>query len=189
MKSREIILASKSSRRKELLEESGIKFQIHTEAVEEVLHLEQGVRLAVEQIALDKAKAVASKYPEAIVIGADTMVCLDDELLGKPIDEEDARAMLHRLSGNTHEVITGVALCLDDRCVIFHEVTKVTFYDLEETIIDAYIASKEPFDKAGAYGIQGKGRLFVKGIEGDFFNVVGLPIARVYREIKKLQKL
>ena len=174
---KKLILASQSPRRKQLLEESGLDFGICSEKVEEVYRKELGKEKAIEQIAYDKADAVFRKYPEAIVLGADTMVCFQEHRLGKPKDEEEARSMLHMLSGQTHEVITGVALLSKEKQIVFHATSEVTFYELSE----------EWKDKAGAYGIQGLGKLFVRSIHGDYFNIVGLPIAKVYREIRNMQ--
>lgn len=184
---KKLILASQSPRRKQLLEESGLDFGICSEKVEEVYRKELGKEKAIEQIAYDKADAVFRKYPEAIVLGADTMVCFQEHRLGKPKDEEEARSMLHMLSGQTHEVITGVALLSKEKQIVFHATSEVTFYELSEQMIDDYIKSEEWKDKAGAYGIQGLGKLFVRSIHGNYFNIVGLPIAKVYREIRNMQ--
>ena len=137
-------------------------------------------------MALQKASDIFTQHPGAVVIGCDTMVIWKEERLGKPKDQADALRMLKMLSNQTHEVITGVALLSKTHTILFHETTKVTFYDLEEELLTAYVASDEPYDKAGAYGIQGMGKLLVKSIEGDYFNVVGLPISRVYRELLPL---
>ena len=118
----------------------------------------------------------------------DTMVILDGEPLGKPKNREDASRMLKQLSGSTHRVISGVAILGKDVHIVFHDITEVTFYNIEEDDLQQYLDSDEPYDKAGAYGIQGKGKLFVKEIHGDYYNVMGLPIAKVYRELKKLLK-
>lgn len=185
---RKLILASSSPRRKELMEEAGFAFEIHSEPVEEIFHHELGRNEAIMKIACDKAEASARRYPDAVVIGADTMVCYENDILGKPADRDDAIRMLSMLSGHTHEVITGVAIICREKTITFHAVTRVTFYDLDDDMISDYVDSKEPFDKAGSYGIQGTGRLLVEKIDGDYFNVVGLPIARVYRELKKLQE-
>ena len=149
----------------------------------------------VERLAASKAQAVAAAHAQAgeVVLAADTIVTVDGEALGKPADDADAHAMLRRLSGRTHQVATGVCLlraagngvpAVQD---VFSVVTDVMFYDLTEEEIDAYVASGEPADKAGAYGIQGAGgRMLVRGIDGDFYNVVGLPIAEVVRHIRAL---
>ena len=133
-----------------------------------------------------KAEDIASRHPGALVVGADTIVIAPDgEILGKPKDQEDARSMLKKLSGCCHLVVTGVSMCqmngTDKRFHSFREITKVYFFPLTKQEIDHYVESKEPMDKAGAYGIQGLGSLLVEKIDGDFFNVVGLPVARLKR--------
>lgn len=177
----QIFLASLSPRRRELLGQLGIDFTIVPSTYEE--HNDTPVLpwQLVERQALGKAKAavlpkdaVASDV-NRVVIGSDTIVALDNQVLGKPRDEAEAKAMLRVLSGRSHEVITGVALLCGDRQEVFHCVTKVNFYDLTDEEIDAYVATGEPADKAGAYGIQGKGAYLVKGIEGSYTSVVGLP--------------
>lgn len=185
MKEKKIILASKSPRRKELLSEMGITFDIYSKEIEEHLDPDVEPAHAVEKLAEEKAQAVFDECLDAIVIGADTVVCVDHEILGKPKDREDARRMLEKLSGSTHQVIGGVALLSKEKRIVFSCVTTVHFYELSEEQILAYIDSNEPMDKAGAYGIQGLGKQFVEGIEGDYFNVVGLPVSRVLRALKE----
>ncbi len=139
-------------------------------------------------LAYHKALAAAGQAArDELVIGSDTVVLLDGRVLGKPRDAHEAREMLASLSGATHEVVTGVAVLRNGNAVCrFSETARVTFWDLLPEEIDAYVASGEPMDKAGAYGIQGRGRLLVRGIEGDFYTVMGLPISRLYRELRKL---
>lgn len=185
MKEKKIILASKSPRRKELLSEMGITFDIYSKVIEEHLDPDVEPARAVEKLAEEKAQAVFDECLDAIVIGADTVVCVDHEILGKPKDREDAQRMLEKLSGSTHQVIGGVALLSKEKRIVFSCVTTVHFYELSEEQILAYIDSNEPMDKAGAYGIQGLGKQFVEGIEGDYFNVVGLPVSRVLRALKE----
>ncbi len=142
----------------------------------------------VERLARAKAEAVATGHaePGETVVAADTIVALDGALLGKPSDEADASRMLHALSGTTHQVATGVCIVRDGGTESFVDITDVTFYELRDAEIDAYIATGEPMDKAGAYGIQGKhGRMLVEKIDGDFYNVVGLPIAKVVRALSR----
>lgn len=142
----------------------------------------------VERLARAKAAAVAKEHAKEgePVVAADTIVALDGELLGKPTDEADARRMLHALSGKTHQVATGVCIVLDGSAESFVDITDVTFYELTHDEIDAYVATGEPMDKAGAYGIQGQhGRMLVEKIDGDFYNVVGLPIAKVVRALSR----
>lgn len=142
----------------------------------------------VERLARAKAEAVATGHaePGEAVVAADTIVALDGALLGKPSDEADASRMLHALSGTTHQVATGVCIVRDGGTESFVDITDVTFYELSDAEIEAYIATGEPMDKAGAYGIQGEhGRMLVKKIDGDFYNVVGLPIAKVVRALSR----
>lgn len=184
-----MILASQSPRRIELMSEAGLDARIIPADIDESARAGEGPFELVERLAKAKAAAVARTHakPGEIVIAADTIVALDGELLGKPADADDARRMLRALSGATHQVATGVALLRDDTAASFVDVTGVTFYDLSDDAIDAYIASGEPMDKAGAYGIQGAGgRMLVRKIDGDFYNVVGLPIARVARALQEL---
>ena len=142
----------------------------------------------VERLARAKAAAVAKEHAEEgePVVAADTIVALAGEPLGKPTDETDARRMLHALSGKTHQVATGVCIVRDGSAESFVDITDVTFYELSHDEIDAYVATGEPMDKAGAYGIQGQyGRMLVEKIDGDFYNVVGLPIAKVVRALSR----
>lgn len=183
-----IVLASNSPRRKELLELAGLAFVTVPSQVEEHIDSKTPIPLVAQTLAEQKAREVAEKNPNNIVIGADTVVVLGNEILGKPKDADDAKAMLMALSGKTHDVYTGVALLLQDQTITFTSKTEVTFLEMTEKEILDYIKTGEPMDKAGAYGIQGKGGLFVEKIYGDYFNVVGLPIARVVQELKKLQK-
>lgn len=177
-----IILASNSPRRKELLTQAGIDFEVIAADVEEITTKTKPNEV-VEELSQIKAKAVALVNPGRLVLAADTVVAFDGAILGKPKDEEDAFKMLTMLSGNTHQVYTGVTFIDADGIVnTFSECTDVTMYENSEALIKAYIATKEPMDKAGAYGIQGKGAVLVKDIKGDYNNVVGLPLARVYRE-------
>ena len=181
----ELILASASPRRKELLERLGLEFRTVPAEVDE-RPIAEGIRdpeRLVTALAEAKAKAVARAHPGALVIGADTVVVLDGEILGKPSDESEARRMLSRLSGRTHHVYTGVAV-VDGASGRFHvcaEVTAVTFGRLTEELIDRYVRTGEPLDKAGAYGIQGLGATLVERVEGCYFNVVGLPLFRLAR--------
>jgi septum formation protein len=137
----------------------------------------------VEELALRKAAAVAKGHPDDTVIGADTVVVLDGEILGKPRDEAEARAMLAKLAGRWHTVYTGVAVLRNGEKTVFSQSAKVEFAPMSAAQIAAYVATGEPMDKAGAYGIQGKGALFVRGIEGDFYTVMGLPVCGLYNVI------
>lgn len=185
---RKIILASASPRRRELLEKAEIPFNLCIKNVDETVPEGLTPEEAAMFVAEKKALAVAGVDEEAVVIGADTIVVLDGEILGKPADEEDAIKMLMRLSGREHTVITGVCLACGDKKTTFYKSSKVTFYKLERDEVKRYVRTGEPMDKAGAYGIQGKGSLFVESIEGDYFNIVGLPLASVVRELKKFEE-
>ena len=179
-----VILASASPRRKELLGLITKEFKIIPSCVEEAVPDGVPPEKQPEYLARLKAEDIAKKYPHDIVIGADTSVIIDDCVLGKPDGREQAKAMLSRLSGRTHKVETGCAVIKNGECRSFSSVTEVEFYPLEDKEIEEYIATGEPFDKAGAYGIQGKGGLLVKAIRGDWYNVVGLPVARLARTLK-----
>lgn len=179
-----LILASGSPRRKELLGKLGIPFEVIVSECDETLPDGVPADAAAEMLAVRKAAAVAKLYPDAVVIGADTTVLLDDAILGKPADAADCKRMLHALSGRLHKVVTGVAVFWEGHSASFSDDTGVQFYPLTDAEIDAYAASEEPYDKAGAYGIQGQGALLVAGIHGDYYNVVGLPVARLARQLR-----
>lgn len=179
-----LILASQSPRRKVLMGFITTDFTVDVCMEEEKVEKGTPADEMVQQLALQKAKSVARRHPGDIVIGCDTVVAIDGEILGKPKNEEDAARMLHRLSGRTHTVYTGVALVQDGREETFLSATGVTFYELEEELIQWYVATGEPADKAGAYGIQGNGSILVKGLEGDYFTVMGLPVGELYRRLK-----
>ena len=178
----DIILASQSPRRKELMGQIGLKFKVVSPNVDEHVEGNPSPAQLVEELSLRKARAVERQADgEALIVAADTVVALEGTVLGKPEDEREAFAMLSALSGNRHYVYTGVTVLRDGRAVTQHEVTTVTFRELEPGEISSYIATGEPMDKAGAYGIQGLGALLVSGIEGDYFNVMGLPVYRLGR--------
>lgn len=183
-----VVLASQSPRRRELLGLLADDFEICVSDADETLADGIAPSAAVEQLALRKARAVACGMPEAIVIGADTVVAIDGMILGKPADEKDARAMLSRLSGRVHQVYTGVAVCLGAEEHVFHCCTSVEFCALTAEEIKWYISTGEPFDKAGAYGIQQYGARFVKGVVGDYFNVMGLPVNSLYHVLADIAK-
>ena len=180
-----IILASASPRRRELLKFITEDFTVRVSDAEEVTDPGLTAEEAVKSLAVIKGEAVAGSFPDDTVISADTIVVLDGRILGKPRDEEDAFGMLTSLSGRTHEVFTGVCVIHGEKRLVFAERTEVSFYELSEDEIRAYIATSEPADKAGAYGIQGRGCTLVKGISGDYNNVVGLPVARLNRILKE----
>lgn len=183
-----LILASASPRRKELLEKTGFPFEIQPAKGEERI-TQKSPAAVVKELSLQKAAEVAAKQEEAcIVLGADTIVAKGDCIMGKPKDAADAERMLEEISGSTHQVYTGVTLlCTGKEPITFAEKTEVTLYPMTKGEIQRYIATGEPMDKAGAYGIQGDFAVFVKEIRGDYYNVVGLPIGRVYQELKALQ--
>ncbi len=181
-----LILASASPRRKELISLISKEVKIYPADVDENFSSEMSVESVPEMLAVKKAKAVSKLFPEDTVIGSDTSVIVDGEILGKPKDGDDARRMLRLLSGKTHKVITGCAIFKNGRSISFSETTEVTFYPLTDEEIDNYIATDEPSDKAGAYGIQGYGSLLIKGINGDYFNVVGLPVAKLNKALKRI---
>lgn len=178
-----IILASKSPRRKELLSLITTEFEVRSADADETLP--EGISPSDAVCYLSKIKAQPLNNGEDIVIGADTVVALDGMILGKPSDDDDARRMLSMLSGREHSVFTGVTVIKGEKSCTFYCETKVHFYPLSKKEIDDYIATGECSDKAGAYGIQGYGSLLVEKIDGDYFNVVGLPVSRLYRELTK----
>ncbi|MBO9130509.1 Maf family protein [Bacillus sp. 165] len=180
-----LILASGSPRRKELLENLRLSFEVYVSEVEEIIDEHAPPHETVMSLALQKASDVGRRFPHDIVLGADTIVTYGTHVLGKPKNTEEAQAMLRMLSGQTHEVYTGVAIISPLQTITFFERTEVTFWELLEHEIQTYIESKEPFDKAGAYGIQGFGASLVKRIVGDYYSVVGLPVARTIRELRK----
>lgn len=184
-KKEKIILASKSPRRKELIAYLFDDVEFMSSNVEEVYPKELSFDDIPAFLSVIKCKEITKSNPDALVIGADTGVFYDGEMLGKPKDKEDAKRMLKLLSGKTHTVITGCCLCKNGKTMTFSEKTAVTFYPLTEKEIEEYIATNECWDKAGSYGIQGKGGLFIKEINGDYYNVVGLPVARLKREINR----
>jgi len=175
------ILASGSPRRKELLSLIIPEFEILVSGCEEFVPEGTPAEKVPALLAEQKALAVAKLRPDDVVIGSDTVVVLNDEIFGKPKDKDHAHAMLRALSGKKHFVYTGVAVAEKGEVRSFVQKTEVEFYELSDETIDKYIESFEPMDKAGAYGIQGKGSVLVKGIVGDYFNVMGLPVAETAR--------
>lgn len=184
-----VVLASNSPRRRELFTLCDIPFIVDAASVDEHTD-ETDPPKVVEELSLKKALAMKDKYPDHVIIGADTIVSVDGRILGKPADEDDAFHMLSLLSGRTHSVYTGVTLLYTgsegETRDTFHCRTDVTFYELTKEEIRGYIATQEPMDKAGAYGIQGKGCMLVKEIRGDYNNVVGLPVAMLQRHLAQL---
>ena len=180
-----LILASASPRRKELIARLGVPFEVVVSGADEELCRLLRPEELVKELSRRKAEAVHRLRPDDLVLGADTVVVLDGRILGKPRDRKDAREMLRALSGRSHEVCSGVTLISREKTVCESVTTTVRFAALDEEEIDAYIDSGEPADKAGAYGIQGLGGRFVTGISGDYYNVVGLPLQRVYTLLRK----
>ncbi len=181
-----LILASQSPRRKELLQQIQLAFSVISSKVDETFSPDLQPHEVVMYLAHKKAKEVSSQYPSDYIIGSDTVVTKDGRILGKPESEKEAKEMLTLLSGTIHTVYTGVAIIRGERENLFFEKTDVTFWELTSKEIDDYIASEEPFDKAGSYGIQGLGAKLVKEIKGDYFSVVGLPLSRVYRTLQDM---
>jgi len=177
-----LVLASSSPRRTEILERAGWPHEVMVAGIDESLHAQEDPATYVQRLARSKAEAVAQRLEKGLVLGADTTVVIANQILGQPRDEADAKRMLNLLSGKWHEVLTGVALVrVGGESRVAYEQTRVRFAEMSETEIDWYIASGEPFGKAGAYGIQNKAALFIEEIEGDYFNIMGLPIRLVYR--------
>ena len=190
---RKIFLASASPRRSEILKLAGLDFQVITPSCDENID-KMPPGDYVKELSARKARAGYDMVLESgsaedfIVIGADTIVYFDGQILGKPHDEDQAFKMLHALSGNTHEVYTGVSVVYPDHSFSFYEKTDVRFFDVEDEELRAYIKTGEPMDKAGAYGIQGRGCFLAEKICGDYFNVMGLPAARLLRKLKENER-
>lgn len=180
------ILASKSPRRREILADLGLKFEIITADTDENCTL-TNPKPYVEELALRKGRAVANILDDndTLIIASDTVVACTGEILGKPRDRKDAKRMLDMLSGSKHDVISGIALITREKEVIASETTHVIFDELSDSDKEIYINSDEPYDKAGAYAIQGLASMWIKGIEGDYFNVVGLPVKLLHDTLKK----
>ena len=178
-----LILASQSPRRVELLKQIYPDFLIKPACGPEIIPENAAPWEVVQQLAKGKAEEIAAQYPQDLVIGADTVVAVEQQILGKPKNHEQCVEMLRLLSGRCHQVYTGVALALDGKTETFYDVTQVEFYPLREEEIQWYASLDEPYDKAGGYGIQGKGSLLIKGIQGDYFNVMGFPVAATARKL------
>jgi len=179
-----LILASKSPRRRELLSKMGLKFRIESIEVDESYPTDLDVKAVPKYLAERKAIARKQLLNEEILIAADTLVILENQILGKPENEEDARLLLSKLSGKTHKVVTGVCLLSKEKMVSFQDTTEVTFKDLSPQEIDYYIKEYQPYDKAGAYGIQEWiGLIGVTKLKGSYYNVVGLPVQKVYQAL------
>lgn len=184
---KKIILASKSPRRKELLEKCGFLFSIDAADIDETIDERASMIAEVKRLAFEKASTVLCRHPQSIVIGSDTIVTIDGKVLGKPKTKEEAILMLRTLSGRTHQVITSLAIVSDCKKYVDVVISDVTFTELSEEEIIDYVASGEPMDKAGAYGIQGKAAKFIQEIHGDFYSIMGLPIQKVYHAMKHFE--
>ncbi|MFY9675053.1 MAG: Maf family protein [Terriglobales bacterium] len=180
-----LILASASPRRQELLRSANIAFHVQPADIKEDTLPNESAKACAERLAHEKAKAIVRSRPNDAVLGADTVVVIDNQILNKPVDAADAARMLRLLSGRTHQVITGVCLAFRGQSEIASETTSVTMSEISEKEIAAYVATGEPMDKAGAYAIQGMASRWIPRIEGDYSNVVGLPIARVYQMLQR----
>lgn len=181
-----VILASQSPRRRELLTLVGITHEVQPADIDETYLAGEKPAPHAERLARGKCAVIAEREPDALVIGSDTIVVVDGEVLGKPKDEGDAAHMLRRLSGRTHIVVTAVAVAWRGQTKSAVEEVNVTFHSLSDDDIAAYIATREPMDKAGAYGIQGFGATIVERVDGDYFAVMGLPLQLVIRELREL---
>ena len=195
-----IVLASASPRRRELLSQAGFEFDVIPSKGEEIITKEHPAEV-VEELSLQKAREVAERILSgseeirdfSVVIGADTVVAANHRILGKPADRDAARRMITELQGNVHQVYTGVTLIVKDpdgglRAATFHECTDVDVCGMTMEEIEDYISTREPYDKAGAYGIQGSFGIYIRAIRGCYYNVVGLPISRLYHELQKLRR-
>ena len=184
-----LILASGSPRRAQILRDAGIAFETLAVQADESSRNGESAVVRVERLALAKARAAAAGVTgQALVLGADTEVVLDGEVFGKPTSREDATRMLWRLAGRTHEVMTGIALLRvpGAEARVEHEITRVTFAPMSDAEIAGYVATEEHFDKTGGYAIQGRGGCFVTRVEGCYFNIVGLPLARLYLMLREM---
>ncbi len=181
-----LILASSSPRRRELLAQAGVIFDVHAADIDESRLPGEPATLYVQRLALEKAQAVLARFPHATILGADTTVALDGEIMNKPTSPADAARMLGSLASRTHQVYTGVAVVTSTAQRMHLETTHVTFSAVEEVDLARYIASGDPLDKAGAYGIQGYAARWIPRIEGDYSNVVGLPLAATLRLLAEL---
>ena len=184
-----LILASNSPRRKEILEKLQYDFICSAVDVDESFDSAVDCSKVAEILALRKAEEGLKKHPDDTVLGSDTVVVIDNQILLKPTDEKDAYNMLKKLSGRTHQVYTGVAICNKNKTVSFTDCASVTFDTISDDEIYSYISSREPMDKAGSYAVQGIGCKFIKEIRGDYYTVMGLPANKVYRALEGMENL
>ena len=180
----QVILASESPRRRDLLSLIGCKFETYSPKADESVSERESPESACGRLSVLKAKSASEFYPTALIIAADTLVAADNDIFGKPNNADEARAMLNRLNGRGHKVVTGVTVMYKDKVMTETETTTVYFRKLSEEDMEAYISTGEFRGKAGAYAIQGYGSLFVERIDGDYFNVVGLPLQRLSRMLE-----
>ena len=187
------MLASSSPRRAEILKAIRWPFEVVAANIDESRFPSEAAVSYVRRLAQTKAETVAKRLPSGLVLGADTVVLVNEEILGQPSDSDDARRMLKLLSGRWHEVLTAVALARAgagaDQIMLDHETTRVRFAAMSVAEIDWYVATGEPMDKAGAYAVQGSAALFIEEIQGDYFNIVGLPVRLVYKLVRKIQEV
>lgn len=183
---KELLLASASPSRKMLLERAGLAFKVLVSGVDETVPNDFTPAQTVECLAQRKGEAVFALRPDCAVIAADSVVVIDNMILGKPKDDDDAKATLRRLSGRTHEIYTGVCLLADEKKEVFHNVTQVQFYPLSDEDIAEYVSMGESRGRAGSYGIEGLGVTLVQSIVGDYSNIVGLPVAETLRRLKAM---
>lgn len=188
-----LVLASSSPRRAEILKAIRWPFEVVAANIDESRFPSEAAVSYVRRLAQTKAETVAKRLPSGLVLGADTVVLVNKEILGQPSDSDDARRMLKLLSGRWHEVLTAVALARAgagaDQIMLDHETTRVRFAEMSVAEIDWYVATGEPMDKAGAYAVQGSAALFIEEIQGDYFNIVGLPVRLVYKLVRKIQEV
>jgi septum formation protein len=182
---RNIILASKSLRRQELLSKITTDFKIETADIDETINPKNELKKELESLAIKKAEVIFKNNPNSIVIGSDTIVVLNKQVLLKPKNKEDARSILLKLSGKTHYVYTSVAIISKEKTISFVDESTVEFINLTDEEIEKYINTDEPYDKAGAYGIQGSAALFINKINGDYYSIMGFPISKIYLHLKE----
>ena len=181
-----IILASQSPRRAELLRMLGLQFDVLPADIDETYLKHEAPIAHAQRLAREKAIVMAGQHPDALVVGSDTVVVIDRSVLGKPKDDDEAVRMLMRLQGRTHRVATGIAVAQGDHCIAETEIVRVKFRAFDEQTAREYVATREPMDKAGAYGIQGYGASLVEWVHGDYFAVMGLPVQRMTRMFEQM---